>query len=379
MLYRTMSRAEDKLSILGFGCMRFPTIDGDKIDEKKAIKMLHYAIDNGVNYIDTAYPYHNGYSELLVAKALKDGYREKVKLATKLPSWLIQTRADMDKYLNEQLKRLETDYIDYYLLHALNKTDWKKLKQLGVLEFLDISLKSGKIRYAGFSFHDDIELFKEVVDSYEWTFCQIQYNYLDEEYQAGKEGLKYAAKKGIGVIVMEPLRGGKLTNNIPKEVEKIWNKSDIKRTPAEWALQWIWNHPEVTIVLSGMSNMHQVKENICLASSQYAHENSLKDEEIELVNEVKAIYKSKIKINCTNCRYCMPCPNGVNIPECFNEYNNLSIFGDFKSSKASYNALLKEEERASKCISCGKCEVACPQNIPIIEKLMEIAKVFEKS
>ena len=323
MEYRTLGKTNEKVSALGFGCMRLPIINGDttKIDEEKATEMIRHAIDEGVNYIDTAYPYHGtgmgngGESEPFVGRALKNGYREKVNLATKLPSWLIKTREDMDKYLNEQLKRLQTDRIDFYLVHALNKDAWENLKKLGISEFLDSAIKDGRIRYAGFSFHDKLDVFKEIVDYYDWSFCQIQYNYLDEDFQAGTEGLQYAANKGLGVVIMEPLRGGKIVRNLPEAVMNTFDKAEDKKSPAEWALRWVWNHPEVSVVLSGMSTMDNVTENLKTAS--VAAPNSLTEKELEILNEVKKVFNDRIKVNCTACEYCMPCPVGVNIPKNF--------------------------------------------------------------
>ncbi|OPJ57738.1 aldo/keto reductase [Clostridium oryzae] len=381
MLYRKFGKTNEMVSILGFGCMRLPLIPGgdpSQIDEKKATELIRYAIDNGVNYIDTAYPYHGngmtkggGASEPFVAKVLKDGYREKVKLATKLPSWLIKSRSDMDKYLNEQLERLETDHIDFYLLHALGREEWDNLKKLGVDEFLDSAIKDGRIKYAGFSFHDKLDVFKEIVDYYNWSFCQIQYNYLDEEFQAGTEGLKYAAEKGLGVTIMEPIRGGKLVNNLPNEAKDAFDKADVKRKPAEWALKWVWNHPEVKVVLSGMNDLQQVVENIKTASE--TEPNSLTEKEINIINEVNEIIKGKVKVNCTACGYCMPCPAGVNIPRCFSAYNSYNMFiGD-----DSYN-WIPEAERASNCKKCGKCETHCPQGITIRKHLEDIKVLLEQ-
>jgi predicted aldo/keto reductase-like oxidoreductase len=379
MLYRNFGKTNEKVSILGFGCMRLPLIQGgdpSQIDEEKATKLVRYAIDNGVNYIDTAYPYHGngmtkggGASEPFVGRVLKDGYREKVKLATKLPSWLIKSRSDMDKYLNEQLERLDTDHIDFYLVHALNKGDWDRLKANGINEFLDSAIKDGRIKHAGFSFHDKLEVFKEIVDSYDWSFCQIQYNYLDEEFQAGTEGLEYAAERGLGITIMEPIRGGKLVNNLPNEAKAAFDTAEVKRTPAEWALRWVWNHPEVKVVLSGMNTLEQVVENIKTASE--AEENSLTEKELRLVTDVKNIIESKVKVNCTACAYCMPCPAGVNIPRCFSAYNNYNMFPGDESYK-----YIPEKERATSCVQCGKCETHCPQGIKIREHLKDIRAVF---
>ena len=384
MLYRTLGKTNEKVSILGFGCMRLPVINGDstKIDEEKATKMIHHAIDQGINYIDTAYPYHGtgmghgGESEPFVGRALKDGYREKVNLATKLPSWLIKTREDMDKYLNEQLERLQTDRIDFYLVHALNANTWENLKKLGIKEFLDSAIKDGRIRYAGFSFHDKLEVFKDIVDYYHWSFCQIQYNYLDENFQAGTEGLNYAADRGLGVVIMEPLRGGKIVRNLPGVVLDTFDKAEIKRSPAEWALRWVWNHPEVSVVLSGMNIMDNVTENLRVANE--ALPNSLTENEVEIINNVKNAFKERIKVNCTACEYCMPCPAGVNIPKNFSCYNEYSMFitpATEKELKSRYNGL-SPAERADKCVECGKCESHCPQAIEIRKELKNVKALF---
>ncbi|MCI1478723.1 MAG: aldo/keto reductase [Clostridium beijerinckii] len=384
MLYRGFGKTNEKVSVLGFGCMRLPIIDGDttKIDEEKATKMIRHAINEGVNYIDTAYPYHGtgmgngGESEPFVGRALKGGYREKVNLATKLPSWAIKTREDMDKYLNEQLERLQIDRIDFYLVHALNKGSWENLKKLGIDEFLNSAIKDGRIRYAGFSFHDKLEVFKEIVDYYDWSFCQIQYNYLDEEFQAGTEGLKYAADRGLGVVIMEPLRGGKIVRNLPDVVTDTFDKAEIKRSPAEWALRWVWNHPEVSVVLSGMNVMDNVTENIRVAGE--ALPNSLTEKELEIMDNVKKAFKERIKVNCTACEYCMPCPAGVNIPKNFTLYNEYNIFvtpATEKELKERYNGVASSE-RADKCVECGKCESHCPQAIKIRQELKNVKTIF---
>ena len=385
-MYRDFGKTNEKVSVLGFGCMRLPVTGDDptNIDEENAINILHYAIDHGVNFIDTAYPYHGssldqgGESEPFLAKALKDGYREKVKIATKLPSWAIQTREDMDGYLNEQLERLETNCIDFYMVHGINKTYWENLKELGFEEFLDQAITDGKIKHAGFSFHDRIELFKEVINHYDWSFCLIQYNYLDESYQAGKEGLKYAYQKGLGVAVMEPLRGGQLATNIPPEIQAAFNRFDVKKSPAEWALKWVWNHPEVSLVLSGMNTMDQVKENLKIAEE--AQPNTLTDSELNAIDQVRSIFEKKLKVNCTGCGYCLPCPSGVDIPENFAKYNDYFLFGSPETKEEyqfHYQALIMENEMASSCIKCGACEEHCPQHIPIIQELKKVKELYE--
>ncbi|MEG6586771.1 aldo/keto reductase [Dendrosporobacter sp. 1207_IL3150] len=383
MLYRKFGKTNEEVSVLGFGCMRLPIIDGDPthIDEDKAITMMRYAIDAGVNYVDTAYPYHGtgftkgGESEPFVAKALKDGYRDRVKLATKLPSWLIKTRSDMDKYLNEQLERLETDKIDFYLVHSLNKGVWTTLKEADFGGFLDQAIKDGRIGYAGFSFHDEVALFKEIVDYYDWSFCQIQYNYLDENYQAGKEGLEYAAKKGLGIAIMEPLRGGNLIR-LPEKAQDVLIDSEVRRTPAELALRWVMNHPEVSVVLSGMSTMDHVIENVKVASQ--AAPNSLTSNEIAVVDEVKRLFKERIKVNCTACSYCMPCPAGINIPNIFGNYNDYWVFDRSPEAQRRYGIISKLAAPASKCIECAKCESHCPQGIGIREELKNVKALFEE-
>jgi predicted aldo/keto reductase-like oxidoreductase len=340
------------------------------IDEEEVISMIRYAIDRGINYFDTAYPYHGGKSETLLGKAVK-GSRDKVFLATKSPTWLVQRPNDFDRFLHEQIQRLDTTYLDIYLLHGLNRPAWNRIKDMGVLDFLDDIIADGRARYVGFSFHDDVKIFKEIVDSYDWGLCQIQYNYFDENYQAGKEGLMHAASKGLGVVIMEPLRGGKLTEGIPAQVQAIWDSAKVKRTPAEWALRWVWNHNEVSIALSGMSNMEQLKENVSLADKGLP--NSLTEEELDLIGRVTKAYKKMLEINCTGCAYCMPCPNGVNIPVIFSLYNDTFVFKrDARLALALYDRLLSPEQKATNCAECGECEEHCPQQIMIIEELKKV-------
>ncbi|AEE95664.1 aldo/keto reductase [Mahella australiensis] len=378
MQYRIMDGLEWKPSALGFGCMRLPIIgdDHNRIDEPQAIEMIRYAINNGVNYVDTAYGYHGGNSEVVVGKALKDGYRDKVMLATKLPTWLVNTYEDMDRLLNEQLTRLDTDHIDFYLLHSLSQDHWKQITKVDVFGWLDKVHAEGKIRYMGFSFHDNYDLFEEIINAYDhWTFCQIQYNYMDEDFQAGKKGLQYAASKGLGVVVMEPLRGGRLVNNLPPQIIDILNSAPTKRSLADWALQWVWNQPEVSIVLSGMSNMEQVKQNI--ESANRSGVNTLTQEELDILTKAKETYRKLSPIPCTGCYYCMPCPSGVNIPGNFELYNNAHIYNDFERFQKAYMHM-NEADRASACEACGTCEGVCPQGIEITDRMAEVKEYFER-
>ncbi|RGX06085.1 aldo/keto reductase [Paraclostridium sordellii] len=376
MRYREFGSTGEKISILGFGCMRFPQTDG-KINEDETLKMVRYAIDNGVNYIDTAYPYHGGESELVVGRILKDGYREKVNLATKLPSWNIKSREDMDKYLNEQLKKLQTNYIDFYLVHALDKELWDNLVKNGIFDFLDEIKRKKKVRYVGFSFHDKYEVFEKIIDDYGWDFTQIQYNYIDEDYQAGTKGLEYAYKKGLGIVIMEPLRGGKLVNNLSNDIKDIIKFANTKKSPIKWAFKFLYNKSEIGIVLSGMSTMEQVIENIKICDEE-GKANSMTRDEKKIIDNLGEKFKSKIKVDCTACKYCIPCPRGVNIPGCFEALNNASMFDDVESVKINMYKFIEENESdASMCIECGKCEAMCPQHINIIDKLKEVKYTFK--
>jgi predicted aldo/keto reductase-like oxidoreductase len=375
MQYRTVPKNGDRLSALGFGCMRLP-MKGLAIDEERAISQIRYAIDHGVNYVDTAPPYHGGESEKVLGKALLDGYRDKVKIATKLTPFMLSKAEDMEKMLNVQLQKLQTDHIDYYLLHGLDADYWKKLQGFQALEFLDNAKSEGKIVNPCFSFHGSFKTFKEIVDAYDWIMCQIQYNILDDKMQAGTAGLKYAASKKIAVVVMEPLRGGSLAAKLPDEVQRFYDDAKIKRSPAEWALRWVWNHPDVTVVLSGMNDESQITENIKTAET--AMPGSLMPEELATLRKVADSYRNLQKVPCTGCQYCMPCAHGVNIPTNFQIYNDLHMRGDEQTSRAMYGMWLMgglngKRADAELCKGCNECRERCPQHIDIPENLKAVA------
>lgn len=374
MKYRKFLKGNIDISSLGFGTMRFPTIknEGD-IDIQKTTEMLDYAIYNGLNYIDTAFTYHNGMSENFLGDYLeKRKVRDKIFLATKMPVWKIEKYSDLDYYFNIQLRRLRTSYIDFYLLHSLWQGSWEKVKNLNMLDFLIKKKEEGKIRFFGFSFHDEFNVFKEIIDYYNWDFCQIQLNYMDIDYQAGERGLKYAYEKGIQAIIMEPLKGGKLANP-PQSIRNVFDEYKIKKSPVEWALSFLLNKKEILLILSGMSSFEQVKENIEVASKYEI--NSLNEDELNILYIARNEWLNIKTIGCTNCKYCMPCPNGVNIPKNFEIYNNYIMYGDLNESVSKYQ-YLKEEERASNCRECGTCETLCPQNLEIIKLLKLIDNTF---
>jgi len=379
MLYRTVPKTGDRLSILGFGCMRLAAKKTGGIDEERAIRQIRYAINHGVNYLDTAPVYHFGRSEPVLAKALADGYREKVRIATKLPPWSVHERADMDRILSAQLKTLQTGHIDYYLLHSLSRESWEKLKNLGVRDFLDAAKKAGRIKNAGFSTHASTAVLKEIVDAYDWEFCQIQYNYLDEYNQAGTQGLQYAAQQRLAVIIMEPLRGGNLAGPVPDEIWKIWDEAPVKRTPAAWGLRWVWNHPEVTVVLSGMNNEVHIDEN--LKAAETALPNSLTQDDLAIISRVRDTYIHLMKVGCTGCGYCMPCPAGVDIPGCFAIYNTHHLFPRDRTAKFLYigrlGGILGGKSYAGLCRRCGKCETICPQHLPIPALMKIVSQEME--
>ena len=372
MQYRK-NRQGEPISILGYGCMRF-TKKGNSIDIDKAEKEVMAAIRGGVNYLDTAYIYPG--SEVALGEILKRNHcREQVSIATKLPQYLIKSEAALDKYFNEQLSRLQTDYVDYYLMHMLTDiAAWEKLCKLGIKEWIAKKKEEGKIKNLGFSFHGNTEMFLQILDAYDWDFCQIQYNYMDEHSQAGRKGLQAVAEKNIPVIIMEPLRGGKLVDLLPEKAKKLIADNERKRTPAEWAFRWLWNQPEVTCVLSGMNSLAMVEENVQIASS--AEAGAFTKEDFALIEAVKQEINSNIKVGCTGCSYCMPCPKGVDIPTAFRCYNRMYTENK-KAGRFEYAqivALQKEMSDMGRCIECGKCESHCPQHIEIRRELKEARK-----
>ena len=381
MQYRTMPKSADKLSVLGYGCMRFP-MKGSSIDAQEAKKQVMHAIENGVNYLDTAWPYHKGESESFLGEhILSDkAVREKVYVATKMPCFTISKAEKFDEIFNKQLSKLKIDYVDYYLLHSLSGSTWQKMLSLGITEWMNKVKKEGKVRYMGFSFHGRQEDFFKIADEYDFDFAQVQFNILDENYQAGIKGIEYAAAKGMGVIVMEPLRGGSLTGSIPKEVQEIYDTADIKRKPADWALRWIYNHPQVTLVLSGMNTTEQIDENIKTAS--VAAPDSLNDKEKKIINGVRNKYLELFTIGCTGCGYCMPCPVGIDIPGVLKSLNNFHMFSKTSAriKYMSYSGIMTADGKphfASSCIECGKCEQKCPQSLQIRQGMKQITREIE--
>lgn len=377
MQYRTMPKSEDKLSALGFGCMRLPSrTGGATIDRRAATEQVRYAIDHGVNYLDTAYLYPG--SEAFLGECLKGGYRDRVFLATKLPCGTIARREAFAEIFAEQLGRLQTDRIDYYLLHSMDGATWDRMLGLGIVGFMDGLRESGRVRHMGFSFHGSNRDFRRMVDGYGWDFAQVQFNFLDEGFQAGIDGIRYASGRGLGIVVMEPLRGGSITNRIPEEAKAIYRDAPIRRTPAEWGLRWVWDHPEVTVVLSGMNDMANVRENI--ATAEDAWPNSMSAEELDVIARVREAYR--FRNGCTGCAYCLPCTVGINIPLAFSYWNKDGIEGGWMSKM--YHSVMAGAATAdggrhwaSSCIGCGKCEQRCPQHIPIREHLAQVHRDLE--
>lgn len=367
MQYRINPKNNDKISALGFGCMRFHK------DEREVERQIRYAISQGINYFDTAYMYAG--NEALLGRILaKDGMRDKVKIATKLPQYMVGKIEDVDKIFNTELARLQTDHIDYYLMHMMaDAASWHRLETMGLARWVDEKKQNGQIVNIGFSFHGVQQEFIKLIDAYEWDFCMIQYNYLDEYNQAGRAGLEYAGEKGVPVMIMEPLRGGTLVQGLPPAARAVWDSAQVKRSYADWGLRWAWNHPQVLCVLSGMGTQEMVEENIRIASE--AKVGALTDEELQLYDVARTKIREATKVSCTGCGYCMPCPKGVDIPMCFSSLNDTVIKGKFQSMY--WYILTTNGHSASQCIQCGKCEKHCPQSIPIREKLVQVQKEVE--
>lgn len=373
MEYRELDKPGIRTSLLGFGCMRFPTTKDGEIDETRAEKMMDEAIAAGVNYIDTAYPYHDGKSEPFVGKALKKYDRGSFFLATKLPVWLVKSKEDAARLFEEQLSRLQTDYIDFYLMHALNKNSFHEIRDLGIIEMFAEYKKQGKIRNLGFSFHDSYEVFEEIVSYRDWDFCQIQYNYMDTNEQAGDRGYELCEKKNIPIIIMEPVKGGALAS-YAEDVEAMFQAVRPDKSIASWALRFVASKPQVKVVLSGMSNEEQVRDNL----STFLNFEPLSQKEQETVETIVAEIRSRVKNGCTGCRYCMPCPFGVNIPKNFSLWNRYGMYSNANGAKHQYFEQMKPEERADWCKKCGACEKLCPQKLPIREHLEKMAEEMKQ-
>jgi len=381
MKYRKLGKTEKSISSIGLGCMRLPTKDNlqmsQNIDEIETTKMIEYAIDNGINYFDTAYPYHGGKSEVVIGKILNNFKRNEFYLATKSPVWFINSEGDFTRLLEEQLTKLKFDYIDFYLLHSLDSNRWNNIvKKYNVLSELENAKQKGLVKHIGFSFHDSFDVFKSIIDEYDkWEFCQVQYNYMDIENQAGKKGVDYAFAKDLGVIIMEPLRGGRLANP-PDNVKAIINSYKPLRTPQEWAMRWLWSQKEISTVLTGSSNLEQLKQNIDFVNNAIDFEFS--NEDLEFIEKVKKAYLDRIKIDCTKCNYCLPCPNGVNIPRNFELYNDVFIYENPIPPRMTYQRFMPDIEKASNCIQCEECESKCPQKLEISKLLLSVDEELSK-
>lgn len=372
MEYRSMDKLGVKPSLLGFGCMRFPLREDGHIDEAEAEKMLDKAIASGVNYIDTAYPYHNGDSEPFVGRVLKKYDRGSLYLATKLPVWKVETIEDVKETFQEQLNRLQVDYVDFYLLHALSKERWDKILKLGILDYCEELRSQGKIKYLGFSFHDSYEVFEEILTYRSWDFCQIQYNYMDREHQAGEKGYALAERLGVPMVIMEPIKGGSLAV-LPEDIAAMYKDVDPQASVSSWALRWVGTHPNVKVILSGMSTYDQVLDNL----NTFENYKPLNVEEQKLVDQVAKTMKSRVKNGCTGCRYCMPCPFGIDIPKNFAIWNHEAMYGNPEAAKKKYERELSESARADQCRKCGACEKECPQAIAIRQDLVRVAEDFK--
>ena len=368
MKYRTMGKLGIQASAFGLGCMRFNgKASGDSIiDEQKAVSLIRRAIDGGVTYIDTAYVYLDKTSEIVLGKALQDGYRDRVTIATKVPPDQVNSRADLEAILAEELRKLQTDHIDFYLMHALNRQKWEHMKSVGAPEFFEDMKREGKIRYRCFSFHGPYEEFEYILNDWDWDMVQIQYNYMDVDNQAGTRGLELAGSKGIPVVIMEGLLGGRLAN-APDNVQALYDAFPVKRSPVEWAFRWLCNHPEVAVVLSGCNEAEQIDEDRQIFDT--VGTGVMSTDELKLMDDVRAAYVSRTKIGCTGCRYCMPCPNGVNIPGVFSVWNNFSLYNIDPKEDWQFRMIRNNDGGADRCVGCGACEAACPQHLDIIESL----------
>ncbi len=375
MKYRTFGKLGIQGSAFGLGCMRFNGIPSGDVacDEQKAISLIRRAIDGGVTYIDTAYVYLNRTSEIVLGKALRDGYREKVTIATKMPIEQVHDRASMEALLEEELGKLQTDHIDFYLMHGINREKWEKFKSIGAPQFFDDMKKAGKIRFKCFSFHGPYEDFEYIINDWDWDMVQIQYNFMDIDNQAGTRGLKLAGSKGIPVVIMEGLLGGKLAN-APSNVQALYDAFPVKRSAVEWAFRWLCNHPEIATVLSGCNEEEQVDENLRIFDT--VEPDIMDDAELKLMDDVRKAYLSRIAIGCTGCRYCMPCPNGVNIPGIFSVWNNVSLYETNPEGDWGFRMIRDRDQGPDKCIGCGACEAACPQHLSIIDGLQDARKAL---
>ena len=368
MKYREFGKLGIKGSAFGLGCMRFNgEASGDTIiDEQKAISLIRRAIDGGVTYLDTAYVYLDKTSEIVLGKALRDGYRERVTIATKMPMEYVHNREEMQALLDEELKKLQTDHIDFYLMHGINKEKWEYFKSIGADVFFEDMKRAGKIRYKCFSFHGPYEDFEYVIQDYDWDMVQIQYNFMDVNNQAGTKGLELAGRLGIPVVIMEGLLGGRLAN-APENVQALYDAFPVKRTPVEWAFRWLCNHPQIATVLSGCNEAEQIDDNLRIFDT--VEPNIMSDEELKLMDDVRAAYVSRTKIGCTACRYCMPCPGGVDIPGVFAAWNNMSLYGTDPKQDWNMQQIRAHDAGADRCLACGACQRACPQHLPIIDSL----------
>ncbi len=368
MNYRTMGKLGIRSSAFGLGCMRFNgAASGDSvIDEEKAVSLIRRAIDGGVTYLDTAYVYLDKTSEIVLGKALRDGYREKVTIATKMPAEYVHNRQEMQELLESELRKLQTDHIDFYLMHGINREKWEYFKSIGAPQFFDDMKREGKIRYKCFSFHGPYEDFEYIINDWDWDMVQIQYNFMDVNNQAGTKGLELAGRLGIPVVIMEGLLGGRLAN-APENVQALYDAFPVKRSPVEWAFRWLCNHPQIATVLSGCNEAEQIDDNLRIFDT--VAPGIMTDAELKLMDDVRAAYLSRTKIGCTGCRYCMPCPNGVNIPGVFSVWNNVSLYDTDPKWNWELRQIRERGNGADNCIACGACEAACPQHLSIIESL----------